>query len=85
MKLYIMLRKFTTKLVASDRFTLRYSIDIIFKYRVDGVVDRHKVKNMASPPIFRIICFQSLPLWVRDVTYFLYSLRAVMRNRLILK
>jgi len=80
-----MLWIFTAKLIASECFTLRYSKGIIFKYRVDGVVDRHKVKNMASRPIFRIICFQSHTLWVRVVTYFLYSLRAVMRNRLILK
>jgi len=48
-KLQIMFRIFNAKLTASNRFTLHYSKGIIFKYRADGVVDRHKVKKHGKP------------------------------------
>jgi len=51
-KLQIVLRIFTAKLIASDSFTQCYCKRIIFKYRVDGVVDRHKVKTRQADQYF---------------------------------
>jgi hypothetical protein len=44
-----MLRIFTIKVNGSDSFTTHYGKCIIFKYRVDGVADRNKIKKHGKP------------------------------------